>query len=102
MSPTITVRLSKQLALGLEEMAARAGVSRSTFIRDLLEKARTAGPRPSFMRLAGSVRGSRDLSSRKGFYTREGSRRHRAPGRSPVRDSVPGHPHAHPDDAAPG
>ena len=67
MSHTITVRLSKELAAWLEEVAAQTGVSQGKIVRDQLEKAKATGPRRSFMRLAGSVRGSRDLSSRKGF-----------------------------------
>ena len=34
--------------------------------RDQLERAKAGSPRQSFMRLAGSVRGPRELSSRKG------------------------------------
>jgi predicted transcriptional regulator len=67
MSQTITVRLTKELAAWLQHVAARTGVSQGRIIRDQLEKARAAQPRQSFMRLAGSVRGPRDLSSRKGF-----------------------------------
>jgi len=67
MGHTITVRLSKELAAWLEEVAARTGVSQGKIVRDQLDRARAAGPRKSFMRLAGSVRGPRDLSSRKGF-----------------------------------
>jgi hypothetical protein len=48
-------------------MAARAGVSQSHIVRDELERAKAGGPARSFMRLAGSVKGPRDLSSRKGF-----------------------------------
>jgi len=50
MSHTITIRLSKELARLLEQVAARTG-----------------GHARSFMRLAGAVRGPRDLSRRKGF-----------------------------------
>ena len=39
-------------------------------VRDQLERAKAGSPRQSFMRLAGSVRGPRDLSSRKGFARR--------------------------------
>ncbi len=67
MSHTITVRLSKELAAWLEDVAAKTGVPQGRIVRDQLEKARSTSPRQSFMRLAGSVRGSRDLSSRKGF-----------------------------------
>ena len=68
MSHTLTIRLSKELAAWLEHVSAKTGVSQGKIVRDQLEKARAgAPPRQSFMRLAGSVRGPRDLSSRKGF-----------------------------------
>jgi predicted transcriptional regulator len=67
MSHTITVRLDKDLAAWLEDVAAKTGVSQGKIVRDQLEKARASSPRRSFMRLAGSVHGPRDLSSRKGF-----------------------------------
>lgn len=61
------MRLSKALAAWLEEVAARTGVTQGKIIRDQLDLARAGGPRKTFMRLAGAVRGPRDLSSRKGF-----------------------------------
>jgi hypothetical protein len=67
MSHTLTIRLTRELAVWLEETAARAGVSQSRIVRDELERAKTGGAVRSFMRLAGSVKGPRDLSSRKGF-----------------------------------
>lgn len=67
MSQTITVRLTKELAAWLAHVAGKTGVSQGRIIRDQLEKARAGSTRQSFMRLAGSVRGRRDLSSRKGF-----------------------------------
>jgi hypothetical protein len=67
MSHTITIRLTKELAAWLEYMSAKTGVSQGKIVRDQLEKARAGAPRQSFMRLAGSIRGPRDLSSRKGF-----------------------------------
>lgn len=67
MGQTITVRLTKELAAWLAHVAAKTGVSQGRIIRDQLEKARTTSARQSFMRLAGVVRGPRDLSSRKGF-----------------------------------
>jgi len=67
MGHTITVRLPKELAAWLEQVAAKTGVPQGKVVRDQLEKAKTGSPRQSFMRLAGSVRGPRDLSSRKGF-----------------------------------
>ncbi len=67
MGHTITVRLNRQLAQWLEEVASRSGLSQGEIVRDQLEQARRTGPRRGFLRLAGSVRGPRDLSSRKGF-----------------------------------
>ena len=67
MSHTITIRLSEDMAAWLEHAAAKTGVSQGKIVRDQLERARASSSRQSFMRLAGSVRGPRDLSSRKGF-----------------------------------
>lgn len=67
MSQTITIRLSRELADWLAETAARTGVPQGRIVREQLEKARAgAGERP-YLRLAGAVRGPRDLSRRKGF-----------------------------------
>jgi hypothetical protein len=66
MGHTITVRLEKELAAWLEEEARKTGVSQGRIVRDQLEKAR-AGANQPFMRLAGAVRGAKDLSRRKGF-----------------------------------
>jgi hypothetical protein len=67
MSLTITVRLSKELAAWLETAAAKSGVSQGKLVRDQLEKARTGSGSQTFMRLAGSVRFPKELSTRKGF-----------------------------------
>ena len=67
MSHTITVRLDAELARWLEETAARTGVSQGRIVRDQLELARAKVRTRSFMRLAGAVKGPRDLSTRKGF-----------------------------------
>ena len=67
MGHTISVRLDQELAEWLEESARRAGVPQGRIVREQLEKARAASRRQAFMRLAGVVRGTRDLSSRKGF-----------------------------------
>jgi hypothetical protein len=66
MGRTITVRLTPELATWLEEQAARTGVPQGKIVRDQLERAKAGTQRP-FMRLAGSVRASKDLSARKGF-----------------------------------
>jgi len=67
MSHTITVRLTRELATWLECVAARIGVSQGKVVRDQLEKAKASASTQAFMRLAGIVRGPKDLSSRKGF-----------------------------------
>ena len=67
MGQTITVRLTKELATWLEHAAAKTGVSQGKIVRDQLEKARTSARQQTFMRLAGVVRGAKDLSTRKGF-----------------------------------
>jgi len=67
MSHTITIRLDPDLAEWLEQKAAKTGVSQGKLIRDQLEKARAASHKQAFLKLAGSVRGPRDLSERKGF-----------------------------------
>ena len=67
MGHTITVRLTEDLASWLEETAARTGISQGQLIREQIEKAKAAGANRAFLRLAGSVRGPRDLSRRKGF-----------------------------------
>ena len=67
MSHTITIRLTHELAKWLEETAARTGISQGQLIREQIEKARAESADRVFMRLAGSVRGAKDLSRRKGF-----------------------------------
>jgi hypothetical protein len=67
MGQTITVRLTKELAAWLEHAAAKTGVPQGKIVRDQLEKARTSSRQQAFMRLAGVVRGPKDLSTRGGF-----------------------------------
>ncbi len=67
MGHTTTVRLTEELAAWLDEVASRTGLSRGRIIRDQLERARANARNGSFMKLAGVVRGPKDLSSRKGF-----------------------------------
>lgn len=69
MGHTLTVRLHKDLAEWLEDEAAKTGVPQGRIVRDQLEKARATSAQP-FMRLAGSIQGTRDLSARKGFSKR--------------------------------
>jgi hypothetical protein len=67
MGHTITVRLDKELAGWLEAESKRTGIPQSRIIRDQLDRARAGRSSRSFMRLAGTIRGARDLSRRKGF-----------------------------------
>jgi predicted transcriptional regulator len=67
MGHTITVRLDPELARWLEETAAKTGVAQGKIVRDQLEKAKAEAKTQSFMRLAGSVKAARNLSTRKGF-----------------------------------
>ena len=69
MSHTITVRLTKDLAEWLEMTAKKTGVPQGKIVREQLERAR-ASEGESFMRLAGTIDGPRDLSKRKGFSKR--------------------------------
>jgi hypothetical protein len=66
MGHTLTVRLDKALADWLQEQARKTGESQGKIVRDQLERAKASSRQP-FMRLAGAVRGARDLSRRKGF-----------------------------------
>jgi hypothetical protein len=67
MSHTITVRLTKELAGWLEDTAKRTGISQGEIVRQQLEKVKASDGGRSFMRLAGCMRGAKDLSQRKGF-----------------------------------
>lgn len=68
MSHTLTIRLQDDLAEWVETTAKAVGVSQGRLIREQLEKARREDVQNRrYMRLAGSVRLARDLSTRKGF-----------------------------------
>lgn len=67
MGHTITVRLDADLADWLEQQAKKTGESQGKIVREQLARARKRAAAQSFMRLAGTVRGNRNLSTRKGF-----------------------------------
>jgi hypothetical protein len=67
MGHTLTIRLNSDLADWLEEESRRTGVPQGKIVREQLERAKAGAAGQPFMRLAGSVRGPRDLSQRKGF-----------------------------------
>jgi hypothetical protein len=66
MGNTLTIRIPDDLAQWLDETARKSGVPKGRLVRDELEKARKAGSQP-FLRLAGTVTGPANLSTRKGF-----------------------------------
>jgi predicted transcriptional regulator len=66
MGSTFSLRLPEDLAKWLDETARKSGVPKGKLIRQELEKMRSAESQP-FMRLAGTISGPRDLSSRKGY-----------------------------------
>ena len=67
MSNPLTVRLPEELLSWLAAEAARTGVSQGTIVRDQLEKAKAGSGSKPFMRLAGTVKGQKNLSQCKGF-----------------------------------
>ena len=67
MSKTLTIRLNKELAEWLEDTAAKTGVAQGRIVRAQLERARATAGTQAFMRLAGCVKGPKNLSRRKGF-----------------------------------
>jgi hypothetical protein len=67
MGHTLTVRLDKDLAAWIEGVSRRTGVPQGQIVRSQLERARAEDKSRPFMRLAGAVKGARDLSTRKGF-----------------------------------
>jgi hypothetical protein len=66
MRKTITIRLPDDLADWLAKTSASTGIPQGRIVREQLEKAQN-GEKRGFLRLAGKVSGSRDLSQRKGF-----------------------------------
>jgi hypothetical protein len=66
MSRIISIRLTDDLDEWLEETSRKTGIKKGKIIRDELERARKSQKR-AFLRWAGRVSGSPDLSSRKGF-----------------------------------
>jgi hypothetical protein len=66
MSHRLTIRLDRELADWLEEQSRKTGLSQGKIVREQLERARARGGQ-RFMQLAGTVRGPRNLSQRKGF-----------------------------------
>jgi hypothetical protein len=66
MSNRIMIRIPDDLAQWLDETARKSGLPKGRIVRNELEKARKAGSQP-FLRLAGTVAGPANLSTRKSF-----------------------------------
>jgi hypothetical protein len=69
MSNTLTIRLTEELRAWLEDVSRRTGLPVGRIIRQQLESARAEKGNQKFLRHAGQISGSPDLSSRKGFST---------------------------------
>ena len=67
MTQTITIRLTKELAEWLDAAAEQAGVSPDRVVCEQLDQVRRQQAERPFLRLAGTVRGPKGLSRRKGF-----------------------------------
>lgn len=67
MTHTLTIRLTDELERWLELVSRETGIPKSEFVRQQLERVRTDKKQKRFMRLAGSVSGEPNLSSRKGY-----------------------------------
>ena len=68
MGRTVTIRLPERLVDWIEETANKTGLSQGELVRQQLELAHDGDVRTKkFLRLAGRIKGARDLSSRKGF-----------------------------------
>jgi predicted transcriptional regulator len=70
MRETLTIRLSREQASWLEQVAKRTGRSQSDIVREQLERARQAPAARGFLRLAGAVEAPPGASARKGFSRR--------------------------------
>ena len=66
MRDTFTIRLDDELRIWLKTLSEKTGMPVGQIIREQLEHARGRN-RKGFMRHAGAVNGTPDLSSRKGF-----------------------------------
>lgn len=67
MSQPITIRVPDELSDWLVAEARRAGVSQGKIVRDQLMKAKAEAGGMPFMKLAGAIKGAKNLSQRKGF-----------------------------------
>jgi len=67
MGHTISIRLTPELAEWLQEKSRRTGLPAGRIIRQQLERARSEAGNQRFLRHAGKISRSEDLSSRKGF-----------------------------------
>ena len=76
METTLSVRLPKEAAEWLVERSNATGISKGKLVRMAIEQARLESEEP-WMRLAGRVSGSPDLSTKEGFGPRASDSGHR-------------------------
>lgn len=67
MSNTITIRLPEDLRKWLEETSRSTGIPIGRLVRNELERAKENQEERPYMKLAGCIKGPRDLSMRKGY-----------------------------------
>ena len=67
MGNTLTIRLDRDLAAWIESVSRRTGIPQGQIVRAQLERARAEDKSRPFLRLAGTVKGPRDLSHAEGF-----------------------------------
>lgn len=71
MGHTLTIRLTPEQAKWLSDLVEQTGIPAGRFIREQLERAKNEAGRQKFLSLAGQISGEKNLSSRKGFSTKE-------------------------------
>lgn len=67
MSHTLTIRLTNELLDWLKETSRATGIPMGKLVRDQLESAKASSGKQKFLRHLGAIKGSPDLSTRKGF-----------------------------------
>ena len=67
MSNTLTIRLPEELNHWLESEARLTGIAKGRIVREQLELLRTKTMRQPFLDLAGSIEGTPELSTKRGF-----------------------------------
>ena len=67
MSNTLTVRLPEELLQRVREKSRRTGLPLGRVVRESLETTLDEEKEPTWMKYAGTIKGPKDLSTRKGY-----------------------------------